>query len=249
MSSSLALRNELRSIILRGVQRLRGIEIARELAEELLLEARMIYAAAVNESDDSEWAPEPEEIRAACAVIQSNWTEEEREQRWRIEYTSTREKRQIADFHYLTVNEGELAGYAERGQRYRYYNRERIRERRRKQLQDPAKSDAAREYMRRWREKNKFRRKETDAANREQANAARREANALRREELRERARQFYAANREVIRQQQREFREAHREELNARKRELTAEQRELVNEQQRQRRARRRAAKMLVAC
>jgi hypothetical protein len=69
MASSFALRNELRSIILRGVQRLRWIEIANEFADEQLLEARMVVAASLDETFDDEWAPSPEEIRAACTAI------------------------------------------------------------------------------------------------------------------------------------------------------------------------------------
>jgi len=54
MASQLALRNELRSIVLRGVQRIRDIEIAREVAEFVLLEARMTIAASFDDDDDNE---------------------------------------------------------------------------------------------------------------------------------------------------------------------------------------------------
>jgi hypothetical protein len=77
MASVIALPNELRSIVLRGVQRLRWIEMASEAAEELLLDARMIVAASLHDSYDPEWAPSPEEIAAARDEIYAGWSGEE----------------------------------------------------------------------------------------------------------------------------------------------------------------------------
>jgi hypothetical protein len=177
MASLFALRNEMRSIVLRGVQRLRGIEIAYELAEELLLEARMVVAASLDEQFDDEWAPSAEEIRAACTAISAAWTDEERELRLRFGNDTSRLKRYVAD----TVKEKRdllpNPGSRERQRRFRERHREALRAMR----QDPAYKEKQREWHRRWHERNQLTRKEQDAARRDEINAGQRRRRAERR--------------------------------------------------------------------
>lgn len=80
MASMVALRAEMREIVLRGFQHFRAIEIANEVAESLLLEARMIAAAAFADYDDKT-APSPLEIRLACEAIRASWSDEDHEKR------------------------------------------------------------------------------------------------------------------------------------------------------------------------
>lgn len=240
MASSFALGCELRSIILKGYQRLHDIEIVRNLSEFVLLESRMVVAAALYADDIDEWAPSPDDIRAACNVIQSSWSDEERELRARFEYTSTRLKRQEADFAYQKAKDGPTNPRdAADCKKYRERHRERIAA----QSQDPAFVERRRERHRLWRERNSLRLKEYRAARLEKNNAERRAklADPERREALKERRRAYYAANRETIREQQNEANNANREERNARVREQRAANAEQINARRRELRATRR--------
>jgi hypothetical protein len=224
MASSVALRNHLHAIVLRGVQRLRWIEMASEAAEELLLEARMVVAASLDEGFDDEWAPSPEEIAAARDEIYAGWSDEERERRRRHEYVSTQMKRYVADFNYQRANEGPPpeTGPSARQRRYREQHRQRIRARQ----QDPAYKEKQREWNQRYRERKQFLIKEKIHSKAEQYNANRRAARAVRLEEINERRRQHYAENREAILEQIRELRVVNRDEFNARRRARAAERR-----------------------
>ena len=222
MASPCLLRAELHSIVLRGFQRLRDIEIAHEVAEFVLLEARMVVATSLDESYDDEWAPSPEEIVAAREAIQANWSDEEREQRRRSEYTSTRIKRYVADFHHL--NDGHVTPET-RSDKYKGY-RERHRERILAQRQDPAYKEKRREEYRRYMEKNKFRIKERAHAKRDQYNAARKAADDKRRDEVRASAMRRYYERAEIERSQARDRSAARRDEINARRKELYAQKR-----------------------
>ena len=75
-----SLRCELRSVVIRGVQRLREIEIAREISEFVLLESRMVVAAA-HDDPTAGTAPTPLEIRRACEAIRASWSDEDIENR------------------------------------------------------------------------------------------------------------------------------------------------------------------------
>lgn len=194
MSSSFALRSELRSIILKGYQRLHDIEIVRNLSEFVLLEARMVVAATLEADDIDEWAPSPEEIQAACNAISAAWSDEERDLRRRCEHTSTRLKRHVADFHHLKEGHVTPDSSSDKYKRYRERHRERILA----QRQDPAYKEKKREEYRRYAERNKFLIKERQHAKRDQYNAARKAADDLRRDAVRASANRRYAARRDA---------------------------------------------------
>jgi hypothetical protein len=191
----------------------------------------MIVATSLDEDYDPEWAPSPEEIAAARDEIYAGWSDEEREQRRRSEYVSTRLKRYVADFSYQKRVDGEApqTGPLARNKRYRERHRELIRAKRR----DPAYKEKHLEWSRRHRERAQFLIKERVHSNKDQENAKRKSdrqaMDSRRREEIRERRRRHYAANREAILEQLREARSANRDEFNARRRERAAKRRVAV--------------------
>ena len=225
--ASLALHNQMVSSIVRGFKILRGIEWSAELAEEQLLEARMVLATSLDDDYDPEWAPSPEEIAAACDTLYAGWSDEEREQRRRIEYVPQRLKRYVADFNYQRSKEdGPESGPLARNKRYRERHRELIRAKR----QDPAYQEKLREWRRRSREKRQFLIKESVHAIKDQENAKRRVArqsmSAEQRAEISERRRQKYDANREAMAEQKRRWYQANRESFNSHRRALAAQKR-----------------------
>lgn len=117
MASVFALRNELRSIVLKGFQRLYDIEMLREVAEFALLEARMVVAATQDGTWGDSRAPSPEEIAAARDAINAAWDDEERERRRKGQKA---QKLVIVDVRRV-----------EQGRKYREANREKIKERKR----------------------------------------------------------------------------------------------------------------------
>jgi hypothetical protein len=205
MASTLALRNEMVATIVRGFKILRGIEWANELAEEQLLEARMTYATALAATDLDEWAPSPEEIRAACDALYASWTEEEREQRRRIDYVPQRMKRYVADFHHLQEGRVTNSSLADRSRRYRERHRERLLA----QRQDPEWQARRREQLRRYRERNQFLIKERKHARREEINAYQKQWRDEHAEHVNAGQRARWAARRDEINAQRRERRAA----------------------------------------
>ena len=78
MSSALSLRCDLVLSVVRGMHNFRRIELERQLAESLELEARM-EAAAVSPDGKS---PSPLDILLACQQIQAGWSDVDRDTRW-----------------------------------------------------------------------------------------------------------------------------------------------------------------------
>jgi hypothetical protein len=152
MASTYSLRAEMRAIILRGLKHLRNIEIAREVAESVMLNARMVITSALADDDVDEWAPEPDEIEAACSVIQQSWDDIERERRWKFEQRDPDKVKAWNDRY-----------YAEK--------REQILER----LSDPKLRELKSEYNRQYRERCKAQLKERRHAQRDLENARQRE--------------------------------------------------------------------------
>jgi hypothetical protein len=137
MASSVALRLEMHAIVLRGFERLHAIELAKKVADSVLLDARMVISAAMDDHDDDEWAPTPEEIVVACTAIRTSWDEAETERRWKFERR---------DFNAIR----------EWNQQYYKEHREEILERNR----DPAIAKRRAEYQREYRERCKAQLKE-----------------------------------------------------------------------------------------
>jgi hypothetical protein len=253
--ASLALHNEMVSAVVRGLKILRGIEWAAELAEEQLLEARMVVATSLEEDYDPEWAPSPEEIAAACDTLYASWGEEEREQRRRLEYVPQRLKRYVADFNHLKespngggpIHVDPSLGYkvalsvshrAERCRHYRERNRERIIARK----QDPEWQARRREQLRRYRERNQFLIKERKYANREEISAYQKKWRDEHAESVRAQKRAHYAENREELLSRKRESHSkrqaSEREAINEQRRRYYAANREAILESKRQKRA-----------
>lgn len=51
------------------------------------------------------WVPTPEEIAAACAEIQAEWTDEEREKRWVGKGTEPFEVKQVKAHYHVSGSE------------------------------------------------------------------------------------------------------------------------------------------------
>lgn len=75
MAGFFALRCEMRSIVLRGVRRLREIESFRESEESMRLESIMADATVAPDGI----SPSPREIRLACEAIRARWSDDEHE--------------------------------------------------------------------------------------------------------------------------------------------------------------------------
>lgn len=214
MSSLICLRADARLSILRGYRLLRSIELERERLEAVELAARQDVAGMLDgdlcDLDDAEWTPTHEEILAACEALQAEWTDEERELRWKFERATPRLKRYYAEAHRLRQDPSDARAYRrEYHRQWCAQNRERIREANQRRLaSDPRAKEKKAAYDRLYRQLNQFHIKERKE---------------LAKDRLNENRRLKAAADREAYNARQREYRAAHRDEINAQAREWRA--------------------------